>query len=204
MIVAQREEREREDWNRRFRERGLVHGGEPDPTVVAEAERLRPGRALDLGCGQGRNAAWLAQHGWDVTGVDFSDVALETARSVAPGVEWVQADLREYEPAEGAYDLVLYVFVQLPAAERRAVLRRAAVALAPGGTLLVVGHDLLNLTEGWGGPSDPKVLFTQDDVAAELPGLAIERAERVRRPFTDHDGRPQVQVDAVVRATAPA
>jgi SAM-dependent methyltransferase len=190
---------EREDWNRRFEERGLVHGGEPDPTVVSEVERLEPGRALDLGCGQGRNGAWLVRNGWVVTGVDFSDVALEAAREAAPDAQWSEADLREYEPAEAAYDLVLYAFVQLPADERRTVLRRAAAALAPGGTLLVVGHDLLNLTEGWAGPRDPGVLFTPDDVADEVPELAVERAERVRRPVTDEDGRPQVQVDAVVR-----
>ena len=191
---------EREDWNRRFRERGLVHGGEPDPTVVAEVEGLPPGRALDLGCGQGRHGAWLARLGWRVTGVDFSDVALETARTRAPSVEWVQADLREFEPEAGVYDLVLYAYVQLPPAERREVLRRAAGAVAPGGRLLVVGHDLRNLTEGWGGPSQPEVLLTPEEVAAELAGLAVERAERIRRPATDHDGRPQVQVDAVVRA----
>jgi SAM-dependent methyltransferase len=195
---------EREDWDRRFRERGLVHGGEPDPTVVAEVDRLAPGRALDLGCGQGRNSVWLVRNGWTVTGVDFSDVALAAAREAAPGAEWVQADLRDYEPDRTAYDLVLYAFVQLPARERREILERAARALAPGGTLLVVGHDLLNLTEGWAGPSDARVLFTPDDVVPELPGLAVERAERVRRPVTDEEGRPQVQVDAVVRATASA
>jgi SAM-dependent methyltransferase len=193
---------EREDWNRRFRERGLVHGGEPDPTVVSELEPLAPGRVLDLGCGQGRNGAWLAHRGWEVTGVDFSDVALGAARAAAPEAEWVEADLRDYE-AGSDYDLVLYAFVQLPAAERRAVLERAEAALASGGTLLVVGHDLLNLTEGWAGPSDPSVLFTPEDVIAELPGLTIERAERVRRPVTDEDGRLQVQVDTVVRAVAP-
>jgi len=195
---------ERDDWNRRFRERGPVHGGEPDPTVVAELESLPPGRVLDLGCGQGRNGAWLAQQGWDVTGVDFSEVALNAARAAAPGADWVEADLRDYDPGGSDYDLVLYAFVQLPAAERQAVLGRAGAALAPGGTLLVVGHDLLNLTEGWAGPSDASVLFTPDDVIAELSGLAIERAERVRRPVTDGEGRPQVQVDAVVRAIAPA
>ena len=195
---------EREDWNRHYEERGHNHGRRPDPTVVAELDRLRPGRALDLGCGQGRNGAWLAEQGWRVTGVDFSDAALAEARRAAPAAEWVQADLREYEPAAAAYDLVLYVFVQLPAVERRAVLERAAAAVAPGGTLLVVGHDLLNLTEGWAGPSDPAVLFTPDDVAAELPGLEVERAERVRRPVVDEDGQPRVQVDAVVRATRPA
>src|SRR5690242_18900274 len=160
---------EREDWNRRFRERGLVHGGEPDPTVVAEVEPLSPGRVLDLGCGQGRHGAWLARRGWTVTGVDFSDVALDAAHDAAPEAEWIQADLREYQPEPGAYDLVLYGFVQLPADERRPVLERAAGAVRPGGTLLVVGHDLLNLTEGWAGPSEPRVLFTPDDVADELP-----------------------------------
>jgi len=194
---------ERGDWNRHFRERGLVHGGEPDPTVVSELEPLAPGRVLDLGCGHGRNGAWLAQRGWDVTGVDFSDVALDAARAAAPGAEWVRADLREYAPAESDYDLVLYAFVQLPAAERGAILDRAASALAPGGTLLVVGHDLLNLTEGWAGPTDPLVLFTPEDVIAELPGLTVERAERVQRRVTDEDGRLRVQVDAVVRAVAP-
>jgi len=191
---------EREDWNRRFRERGLVHGGEPDPTVVAEIEALAPGRALDLGCGQGRHGVWLARRGWKVTGVDFSDVALTVARAAAPDGEWVEADLRAYVPQPDAYDLVLYAFVQLPAGERSRVLGRARSALAPGGTLLVVGHDLLNLTQGWAGPADPAVLFTPDDVAAELAGLAIGRAERVRRPVVDEEGRPQVQVDAVVRA----
>jgi SAM-dependent methyltransferase len=194
---------EREDWNRRFRERGLVHGGQPDPTVVSELDPLEPGRALDLGCGQGRNAAWLVRRGWHVTGVDFSDVALEAAREAAPDADWIQSDLREYEPDE-RYDLVLYAFVQLPAEERRTILRRAATALAPGGTVLVVGHDVLNLTEGWAGPSDPRVLFTPDEVVGELPGLTIERANRIRRPVTDEDGRPQVQVDAVVRASASA
>src|SRR2546429_187643 len=81
------------------------------------------------------------------------------------------------------------------AAERGAILDRAASALAPGGTLLVVGHDLLNLTEGWAGPTDPLVLFTPQDVIAELPGLTVERAERVQRRVTDEDGRLRVQVD---------
>jgi SAM-dependent methyltransferase len=193
---------EREAWNQRFRVRGLVHGGRPDPTVVEEVERLRPGRALDLGCGQGRNAVWLTERGWHVTGVDFSDVALATARGAAPAADWVQADLREYRP-QGVYDLVLYVFVQLVARDRKAVLERAAGVVAPGGTLLVVGHDLLNLTEGWAGPSDPGRLFTPEAVGEEVDGLVVERADRVRRAIEDEEGRPQVQVDAVVRAIRP-
>jgi SAM-dependent methyltransferase len=194
---------EREDWNRRHRERGgLVHGGGPDPTVVAVASGMAPGSALELGCGQGRNAIWLAEQGWRVAGVDFSDVALATARERAGDLpaEWIEADLREYEPAEQAFDLVVYPFVQLPAGERGPVLRKAAAAVAPGGTLLAVVHDPANLTEGCGGPSNPAVLATPEDLAADLPGLTIERAERFYRPVTTADGEQAQQVDAVVVA----
>ena len=197
---------EREDWNRRHAERGLVHGGEPDPTVTAVAGSLTPGRALELGCGQGRNAIWLAEQGWRVAGVDFSDVALATARELAGdlAVEWVEADLREYEPDARAYDLVLYPFVQLPAAERQEVLRRAAAAVAPGGTFLAVVHDSANLTEGWGGPSNPAVLATPDELVRDLPGLEVVRAERFYRPVTTEAGEEAQQVDAVVRAVGIA
>jgi len=166
---------------------------------------MAPGRALDLACGAGRNAVWLAERGWTVTGVDFSDVALENARRLAAErgveVEWVEGDLLEWRPS-GEFDLVAVLYLQLPAEERRAVLARAAAAVAPGGTLLVVGHDLQNLNGGHGGPKDPAVLFTPDDVAAELPGLEIEKAERVLRPVATEDGEVQA-IDALVRARRP-
>ena len=102
-------------------------------------------------------------------------------------------------PEPSAYDLVLVFFLQLPAAQRTVVLERAAKALAPGGTLVVVGHDLVNLTDGVGGPSDPSVLYTPDDLVADLAGLEIERAERLLRDVEDAD-RPAI--DAFVRAHA--
>jgi SAM-dependent methyltransferase len=184
---------EREDWNRRHAERAERHSPEPNAVVREEAGRLEPGRVIDLGCGRGRHAIWLAERGWHVTAVDFSDFGLAFGKDAAGElpIEWVEADLREYEPARGAYDLVLYAFVQLPAEERRAILARAAEAVAPGGTLLAVLHDVRNLTEGEGGPQDASVLATPGDVAAELPGLEVERAESVR---------PDDQVDCVVRA----
>jgi hypothetical protein len=80
--------------------------------------------------------------------------------------------------------------------------RHAVDALRPGGTLLVVGHDLLNLTEGWGGPTRPDVLFTPDDIAAEVGDLQVEKAERVRRPVED-DGVLHEAIDALVRARRP-
>ncbi len=197
---------EREDWNRKHGEAGLLFGAEPNRFLVAEVEGLTPGRALDLACGAGRNAVWLAVRGWAVTGVDFSDVAIENARRLAAErgveVEWVRADLREWRASGPGYDLVAVLYLQVPAGERRAVLANAAAAVAPGGTLLVVGHDLQNLNGGWGGPKDPAVLFTPDDVAAELPGLEIEKAERVLRPVETEDGEVQA-IDALVRARRP-
>jgi SAM-dependent methyltransferase len=194
---------EREDWNRKHGEAGLLFGAEPNRFLVAEVEGLAPGRALDLACGAGRNAVWLAAQGWSVTGVDFSDVAIENARRLAAErgveVEWVRADLRGWRPAGPEHDLVVVLYLQVPAAERRVVLAAAAGAVAPGGTLLVVGHDLENLNGGWGGPKDPAVLFTPDEVAAELPGLELEKAERVLRPVETEDGEAQA-IDALVRA----
>lgn len=195
---------QREDWDRRYAEVESLWSARPNRVLVAEVEALTPGRALDLACGEGRNAIWLAERGWDVTGVDFSQVAIAKARASAQRtgvhVDFVCADLLDYEPARGAHDLVVVLFLQLPADERRRVLRRAADALAPGGTLLLVGHDLANLTEGTGGPSDPTVLYTPEDVVSELPGLEVEKAERILR---DVDGADRPAIDALVRARRP-
>lgn len=194
---------EREDWNRKHGEAGRLFGVEPNRFLVAEVERLIPGRALDLACGAGRNAVWLAEQGWTVTGADFSDVALAEAARLAGergvDVEWVDADLRAWEPPAATFDLVVVLYLQVPEAERRVVLARAAAAVAPGGTLLVVGHDLENLNGGYGGPKDPLVLLTPEAVAGELPGLVVERAERVVRPVETDEGEAQA-IDTLVRA----
>jgi SAM-dependent methyltransferase len=198
---------EREDWNRKHGEAGPLFGVEPNRFLVAEAADLPPGRALDLACGAGRNAVWLAERGWTVTGADFSDVALANARALAAergvDVEWVHADLRDWEPPARAFDLVAVFYLQLPAEELAPIVARAAEAVAPGGTLLVVGHDLQNLNGGHGGPKDPRVLFTPEDVAAELPGLEVEKAERVLRSVETEDGEAQA-IDALVRARRAA
>ncbi|HUF00969.1 MAG TPA: class I SAM-dependent methyltransferase [Gaiellaceae bacterium] len=191
----------REDWDRRYAEVESLWSAKPNRVLVAETEGLATGRALDLACGEGRNAIWLAERGWRVTGVDFSRVAIAKARESAEragvDVDLICADLLEYEPTRAAYDLVVVLFLQLPADERRRVLGRASGALAPGGTLLLVGHDLANLTEGVGGPRDPGVLYTPDDIVSELPGLEIAKAERILRDVDDAD-RPAI--DALVRA----
>lgn len=199
----------RERWNRRWGGEERVHAStDPSRFLVAEVAGLRPGTALDLACGAGRNAVWLAAQGWRVTAVDFSGVALRMARGLAADrgveVDWIEADVATWVPPARAYDLVCVFYLQLPAAERRTALARAADAVRPGGTLLVVGHDLLNLTEGWGGPTQPEVLFTPDDVVADIGGaLEVERAERVRRSVADPAATREA-IDALVRARRPA
>ena len=178
----------------------------PSPFVAAELTRLPPGRALDLAAGHGRHTVWLAEQGWQVTAVDFSRVGLDQARklSAARGVDdgqvdWVVADLDDYQPARAAFNLVLMAYLQVDAVLRAKVLTGAAAAVAPGGTLLVVGHDLTNLTEGVGGPQYPEVLYTPEAITAGLRGLRIVRAGRVRRAV-EHDGAPATAIDTLVRA----
>jgi SAM-dependent methyltransferase len=187
-------------WDERHAARDPIEAHDPDPTLVAVVSGLAPGRALDLGTGDGRNALWLARRGWRVTAADFSAVALARAseRAVAAGLEvdWRLEDLLAWHPEPAAYDLVTLMFIHLPRAERTRVYEAACRAVAPGGTLLVVGHDLSNLGRGVGGPQDPDVLFTPADVVAGLPdGFRVDRAETIRRG----DAEP-APVDAVVVA----
>jgi SAM-dependent methyltransferase len=195
----------REEWNRRYAGSELLWTAQPNRFLVAETAGLLPGRALDLGCGEGRNAVWLAEQGWRATGVDFSDVALEKARELAAArgveIEWTRADLLDYRAAERAYDLVLLFYLQLPESQRRQILRTAAAAVATEGTLLLVAHDRSNLDHGYGGPKNAAVLYTADDVVADLDGsgLQIERAERVERPIETQDGE-RFALDLLLRA----
>ena len=199
---------EREDWNRRWRERSSHFHCDDDPSgvMVAELGSLVPGRALDLACGAGRGAIWLAERGWQVTGVDFSKVGLDKARQLANArgvqAEWILADLLDYRPEPQAFGLVIVFYLQLPGAQRPAILKAAAGAVAPGGTFLLVAHDSSNLTEGHGGPQDAAVLYTAHDVSQDLneAGLRVERAERVQRPVQTAEGE-RIALDALFRAS---
>lgn len=195
---------QREDWDRRYSSVENLWSAKPNRFVVAEVGELAPGRALDLACGEGQNGIWLATLGWEVTGVDYSEVAIAKARARAEDdgltADFVCADLVEYEPSHGSYDLVLLLYLHIPSNERRLVHRKAAKAVAPGGTLLLVGHDLANLTDGVGGPSDPDLLYTADAIASEFPGLEIEKATTVLR---DVHGEDRDAIDTLVRARRP-
>jgi SAM-dependent methyltransferase len=199
-------------WDARYAADGRVWTTQPNPWVVEALGGLTPGTALDLGTGEGRHALWLAARGWDVTAVDFSVEALRTAQgaheaeapSTSGHIDWVHADLRTYTPEPGSQDAVLLMYIHLPAADRSALVQRAAHALAPGGTLLVVGHDTTNPAEGSGGPSHTPVLFTAQDVVADLAGVVgVEVRLAERRPRAV-EGAPRPALDAVVVAVRTA
>jgi len=196
-------------WDERYAAVDLVWGSEPN-RFVAEALGARGprGRALELACGEGRNAIWLAKRGWQTTGVDFSGVAIERARKLAAEagarVEWVCADAAEHEVEPGAFALVVISYLQVPAAERRAVLARAAAALAPGGTLFMIGHARRNLEDGVGGPRHPEVLWDPAELATELraAGLEVARCEEVLRPV-EVEGEAREAIDVLAEAQRP-
>ena len=197
----------REQWDERYATDELIWKAQPNQFLVDELDALAPGSALDLACGEGRNALWLASKGWNVTGVDFSSAGLSKARQLAADrdleVSWIEADVIEWQPPPASFDAVVVMYLHLPPPQRRQVLRQATQALAPGGLLLVVGHDISNLTDGVGGPQDPEVLFCPEEIARDLTGLQIERAERVKRTVVNETGEATA-IDALVRAVRPA
>lgn len=198
---------EAHDWDERYRGATLLWTERPNQFLVEEISGLRPGRVLDLGTGEGRNAVWLAEQGWQVTAVDFSRVALDRGAAIAQrsgvDVEWVRADLTQYRPVAAAFDLVVILYLHLPPDARRGVLEQAVTALRPGGRLLIVGHDLENRVAGHGGPQDPSVLYTPNRIAAELPGLTMARAQTLKRQVQTSEGVASA-FDTLVLGMKPA
>ncbi|MHB1475873.1 MAG: class I SAM-dependent methyltransferase [Dermatophilaceae bacterium] len=197
-------------WNQRYKDSELVWSAAPNIWVKQLTEDLPAGKALDVAAGEGRNALWLAARGWHVTAVDFSTVALQRARSLAKEqlgrdasrLETLEADVETWVPPARSYDLVLVVYLHLPKEQRRSVMRAAAEAVAPGGTLLVVGHDLQNLTSGHGGPQDPTVLYRPSDIVQDIEPaqLVVTRDETVPRSVADGREQPVEALDALVLA----
>ena len=179
-----------EAWDQRYAASELVWSREPNQLVAAELADLAPGTAVDLAAGEGRNAIWLASRGWSAYAVDFSQVALDKGARVGDGLDvtWVCADATTWQPPHPV-DLVVMAYFQVPADDRRRAVRSAVMMLRSGGTLLLVAHDSTNLAEGPGGPQDPAVLMTAEDVLADLDGIEVEvvRAERVAREVSSTD-----------------
>jgi SAM-dependent methyltransferase len=174
----------------------------PSSYLTTEASKLRPGRALDAGCGHGAESLWLAAYGWRVTGVDFSNAALEHARAMAEAagspiterIDFVQANLTSWAPAADAYDLVVSLYVHVPGSVEEMVQRMAA-GVTVGGTLLLVGHRPVDPATG-----APTAAAGQAQVSVEVAVAALEPrawtfAIAEERPRTSGSG-----VDAVICA----
>ncbi len=211
LAVAQRRELiasvvEEPAWEERYRSKPAVWSGRPNAQLVAEAADLPAGAALDVGCGEGADALWLAARGWRVTGVDFSTVALDRAAGHAAGagadVTWVHADLRRWTPPADTFDLVSAHFMHLPGDDRRALFARLADAVAPGGTLLIVGHHPSDLRTSAHRMNLPDMMYTAEEVAESLDPQRWEIVAADSRPraATGHDGEHTTIHDAVLRA----
>lgn len=197
-------------WDERYRSSSALWSGHVNPSLAAEAIDLAPGSALDVGCGEGADAIWLAEHGWLVTAVDVSAVALgrgaahalEISPEVAQRITWQQEDLTHWVPVAGSYDLVSAQFMHLPKDQRELLHRRLAESVAPGGTLLVVGHHPSDLHTAVPRPQLPGLLFSADDVAICLaPEEWVMLVQEARpRETLDPNGRLTTIHDAVLKA----
>lgn len=191
-----------ETWNERYAAAEPVWSLGPNVFVARELADAAPGTAVDLAAGEGRNAIWLARRGWQVTAVDFAEAGLARGRRLddTGRITWVVADATTWAAPEPV-DLVVVAYLQLAAAERRAAVRQAWASLAPGGTLLWVGHDSTNIAEGYGGPQDPAVLMTAEDVLADLDAggasYDVVLAGREERPTQSGS----VALDCLVRVS---
>ncbi len=193
-------------WNARYREADAIWSGRPNPQLISEATDLPPGSALDVGCGEGADAIWLAEQGWRVTAADISPVALgraavhAEAAGVADRITWLQVDLTAEIPT--GFDLVTAQFMHLPLPQVDVLQRRLAAAVNPGGTLLVVGHDPSDMGTTMPRPQIPDMYYTGPDVADRLDagGWEVLVAEARPRPAVDPDGRTITIHDAVLKA----
>lgn len=194
-------------WDERYRDRELVWSAGPNAFVAEQLADHPRGRALDLAAGEGRNALWLAEQGFEVEAVEFSPVAIDKGRALAAhrgvAVTFTLADLTAPLVLAPA-DVVLLAYLQLPRPVERDLLGRVAALVAPGGTFLLIAHARRNLDDGVGGPQDPDLLPTVEEVTSAIQGtdLVIERAGEVTRDV-EVEGERRTAIDLLVRAHRP-
>jgi SAM-dependent methyltransferase len=186
------------EWDERYRAHDHLWSVTPNLFVADRLGGAQPGRGLDLACGEGRNAIWLTSLGWEMTAVDFSEVAINKGQAQSDAVDFVTADVRTWE-TEQNFDLVLIAYLHLVSGDYETIVRRASDWLAPAGELFLIGHDVSNLTEGWGGPQYPELLWDVSEVVGWLDGLVIVEAEVVNRPVDTEEGIKYAR-DTLVRA----
>ena len=194
------------EWDARYSERdGARWSGRPNGRLLAEVATLKPGLALDVGCGEGADAIWLARSGWRVTAIDISDVAVSRAREAAEragaAVEWVCGDALQTPFAAGSFDLVSMQYPALPKAAGEAAVRALLETVRPGGLLLAVYHDLDDehrehmKSRG----VDPADYFDADDLARLLGDAFTIELHAIEPRIDPPTDNPHI-ADVVLRA----
>lgn len=191
-------------WDRRYDVKRAIWSHQVNPALRTYVAHFAPGRALDLGAGEGRSSIWLAKQGWFVTAIDFSSVPLAKAEAyaaeagVTDRITLQVADLTKLTPEKSSYDLVCLIFLHLSREDMPGVVGKAVDALRPGGAFVLLGHDETNLTNGFGGPQDPNYLYGPEDILkAAGPALQVSEAKRVERTLETPSG-PRTAVDCWV------
>ncbi len=191
-------------WDARYADEEFVYGTRPNDFLAGHIAELRSGRALCLGEGEGRNAVFLAEQGFDVTAVDASSVGLGKAHRLAGergvGIRTVHADLADFEIVPGYWDLILSIFCHVPAALRADLHRRVVAGLAPGGAFLLEAYTPRQIAMKTGGPPDPALMMELATLRRELDGLQLTLAQEIIRPV--HEGRLHFGDGAVVQVIA--
>lgn len=199
-----------EFWDERYAGAPQVWSGRPNQRLVEQVAQLRPdggGRALDVGCGEGADAVWLAGQGWTVTGVDVSQVALGRAAAhaadagVADRTTWAQVDLLAGTALPEGFDLVCASYVHVPPADLLAVYGRIAASVRPGGTLFVVGHHPDDRATGVREERFAHLLMPPEAIVAALdPATWTVEVSAGQTRDHEHDGVTRTLTDTVVVA----
>jgi SAM-dependent methyltransferase len=201
-------------WQERYGDVEPAWSGQPNLRLVEQVGDLTPGTALEVGCGEGADAIWLAERGWTVSAVDFSQAGLDRARAhaesvgadVAARITWLRQDLRSWTPPTATFDLVTAHYMHQPSPLRRVLFAALADAVRPGGNLLIVGHHPRDLATALRTPAPPELMqdamFTAEQVASEMDPHAwrLDVVETAARTVTSPDGEQVTVHDAVLRA----
>ena len=177
-------------WDERYSADDFAYGTEPNAFLASLAGRLpHVGQALDIGAGEGRNALFLAALGLDVLAIDQSEVGTQKAQRLARerglALRTQAVDLNDFNAPVNSFDVVISIFVHLPAAFRAQVYRRVATWLKPGGMFVVEAYAPDQLARDTGGPKDPELLASLEKIVADLPGLALEHQAALVRNVTE-------------------
>ncbi|MFC4852354.1 class I SAM-dependent methyltransferase [Actinophytocola glycyrrhizae] len=189
-------------WDDLYHEKDQLWSGAPNGVLVTEVDGLPPGQALDLGCGEGADALWLASRGWLVTAVDISHVALERAKAAAGDakVSWAHADLSTSPLPAGAFDLVAALYFSVQREPGHRAVRNMLAAVAPGGTLLYAHHDITGHEHEKNPGFDPADFYFPADIAEMLDEDQWTILTHETRPRTDVPPEARHVNDIVLKA----